>query len=98
MFATAILWARKLGPRPVKLANLGEQVEAASQTLYKVIEQNGPISLSDCWNHASQVIDHFVTLTNFVSASRGFLYLAHWRSTPSECNRVFMFSRWRITG
>jgi hypothetical protein len=55
MFATAALWARKLGPKPVKLANLGDQVQVASATLYKIIEQHGPITLSDCWNHASQV-------------------------------------------
>lgn len=55
MFATAVLWARKLGPKPVKLANLGDQVQVASATLYKIIEQHGPITLSDCWNHASQV-------------------------------------------
>ncbi|KAG0580581.1 hypothetical protein KC19_4G184300 [Ceratodon purpureus] len=58
MFATAILWARKLGPRPIKLANLGEEVQVASQTLYKIIEQHGPLTLSDCWKHASQMENH----------------------------------------
>lgn len=83
MFATAILWARKLGPRPVKLANLGEQVQVASQTLYKIIEQHGPITLSDCWNHASQVTDRLDWIS-FPQLGLGFLVLALWRSHYPE--------------
>lgn len=55
MFATAVLLARKLGPRPAKLSSVGEQVESASQALYNILEQHGPITASDCWSHASKV-------------------------------------------
>ncbi|XP_024372970.1 uncharacterized protein [Physcomitrium patens] len=58
MFATAVLWARKLGPRPIKVQNLGEQVHLASQTLHKILEEHGPITVSECWNHASQMQNH----------------------------------------
>ena len=57
MFATAVkLWARKLGPRPVKVANLGEQVQSASQSLFKIVEEHGPLTVSDCWKFASEVL------------------------------------------
>ncbi len=57
MFATAVkLWARKLGPRPVKVANLGEQVQSASQSLFKIVEEHGPLTVSDCWKYASEVL------------------------------------------
>lgn len=56
MFTTAVLWARRSsGLRPGKLNNLGEHVESASQTLYKILENHGPITVTDCWNHAAQM-------------------------------------------
>ncbi|KAG0591062.1 hypothetical protein KC19_1G146300 [Ceratodon purpureus] len=54
MFATA----RRLCPRPAKLSSVGEQVESASQALYKILEQHGPITATECWSHASQMESH----------------------------------------
>ena len=53
MFATA----RRLCPRPATLSSVGEQVESASKALYNILKQHGPITATEAWNHASQVIN-----------------------------------------
>jgi len=58
MFATAVLWARKSGLRSGNVSSVGKQVESASQALYKILEQHGPITASDCWKHASTMENH----------------------------------------
>ncbi len=63
MFATAVrLLARtaagggggKAGP--VKVSNLGEQVQPAAESLFNILQAHGPLTAKGCWQHASQVL------------------------------------------
>lgn len=61
MFATAVkLLARRSAVHPPKLSSAGEQIESASQALHKILEQHGPITASDAWNHASKVLPYLI--------------------------------------
>jgi hypothetical protein len=62
MFATAVrLLARtaagggggKAGP--VKVSNLGEQVQPAAESLFNILQAHGPLTAKGCWQHASQL-------------------------------------------
>jgi hypothetical protein len=57
MFATAVrLLARKsAGPKPVKLSELGDGVQPAMDNLFNILKEHGPLTVQDCWKHASQV-------------------------------------------
>ncbi|KAH8964869.1 hypothetical protein BDL97_04G088000 [Sphagnum fallax] len=56
MFATAVrLLARKsAGPKPVKLSKLGDGVQPAIESLFNILKDHGPLTVQDCWKHASQ--------------------------------------------
>ncbi|CAM6046348.1 unnamed protein product [Sphagnum compactum] len=57
MFATAVrLLARKsAGPKPVKLSALGDGVQPAMESLFNILKDHGPLTVQDCWKHASQL-------------------------------------------
>ncbi|CAM6023567.1 unnamed protein product [Sphagnum balticum] len=57
MFATAVrLLARKsAGPKPVKLSELGDGVQPAMESLFNILKDHGPLTVQDCWKHASQL-------------------------------------------
>ncbi|CAK9224653.1 unnamed protein product, partial [Sphagnum troendelagicum] len=57
MFATAVrLLARKsAGPKPVKLSKLGDGVQPAMESLFNILKDHGPLTVQDCWKHASQL-------------------------------------------
>jgi hypothetical protein len=59
MFATAVrLLARKsTGPKPVKLSELGDGVQPAMESLFNILKDHGPLTVQDCWKHASQVMN-----------------------------------------
>jgi hypothetical protein len=59
MFATAVrLLARKsAGPKPVKLSELGDGVQPAMESLFNILKDHGPLTVQDCWKHASQVMN-----------------------------------------
>ncbi|CAK9223331.1 unnamed protein product [Sphagnum troendelagicum] len=57
MFATAVrLLARKsAGPKAVKLSKLGDGVQPAMESLFNILKDHGPLTVQDCWKHASQL-------------------------------------------
>jgi hypothetical protein len=64
MFATAVrLLARKAAgggggvgkASPVKISNLGEQVQPAAESLFNILQAHGPLTAKGCWQHASQL-------------------------------------------
>lgn len=94
MFTTAVLWARRSsGLRPGKLNNLGEHVESASQTLYKILENHGPITVTDCWNHAAQVT---IPAIDFYLGRSSIFFCHIGRGVMSNIGVLVLCCRWRV--
>jgi tRNA-dihydrouridine synthase len=57
MFATAVrlLATKSAGPKPVKLSKLGDGVQPAIESLFNILKDHGPLTVQDCWKHASQL-------------------------------------------
>ncbi|CAK9193130.1 unnamed protein product [Sphagnum jensenii] len=102
MFATAVrLLARKsAGPKPVKLSELGDGVQPAMDNLFNILKEHGPLTVQDCWKHASQLEN-----AGFRS-KRHMKLILRWmrenRRVRKECNSIgehpdekqFVFSIW----
>jgi len=88
MFATAVrLLARKsAGPKPVKLSELGDGVQPAMENLFNILKEHGPLTVRDCWKHASQLDN-----SGFRS-KRHMKLILRWmrenRRVRKECNSI----------
>ncbi|CAL5006749.1 unnamed protein product [Urochloa decumbens] len=58
MFATAARWAAKKGkPKmaPIELTAPPEQAQSITRTIFDVVREHGPLTISDVWDHVKDV-------------------------------------------
>ncbi|KAI4972895.1 uncharacterized protein LOC123397590 [Hordeum vulgare subsp. vulgare] len=58
MFATAARWAAKKGkPKmaPIELTTAPEQAQSITRTIFDVVKEHGPLTISDVWEHVKDV-------------------------------------------
>ncbi|KAM3298464.1 hypothetical protein ACQJBY_040095 [Aegilops geniculata] len=58
MFATAARWAAKKGkPKmaPIELTTAPEQAHSITRTIFDVVKEHGPLTISDVWEHVKDV-------------------------------------------
>lgn len=54
MFATVARWAAKKGkPKmaPIELTAPPEQAQSITRTIFDVVREHGPLTISDVWDH-----------------------------------------------
>ncbi|XP_037455910.1 uncharacterized protein LOC119326342 [Triticum dicoccoides] len=58
MFATVARWAEKKGkPKmaPIELTTTAEQAQSITRTIFDVVKEHGPLTISDVWEHVTDV-------------------------------------------
>jgi hypothetical protein len=76
MLATAARWAAKKGkPKmaPIELPAPPEQAQSITRTIFDVVREHGPLTISDVWDHVK--VRHALMLPVSIAAAASLLLL-----------------------